>query len=31
MIDDEVTITLRGYKEDGGFYIYYGNLEAGYS
>lgn len=31
MIDDEVTITLRGYKEDGGFYIYYGNLEAEYS
>lgn len=31
MIDDEVTITLRGYKEDGGFYIYYGGLEAEYS
>ena len=31
MIDDEVTITLKGYKEDGGFYIYYGDLEAEYS
>ena len=31
MVDDEVTITLKGYKEDGGFYIYYGDLEAEYS
>ncbi len=31
MIDDEISITLRGYKEDGGFYIYYGDLEAEYN
>lgn len=31
MVDDEISITLRGYKEDGGFYIYYGDLEAEYN
>lgn len=31
MIDDEISITLRGYKEDGGFYIYYGDLQAEYN
>ena len=31
LVDDEVTITLRGNNEDGGFYIYYGDLEAEYS